>query len=377
MAWEEVDITPSAQRNEVTAVFLLRNTSGKNTTLEVGFPDYVSNPLQDFVVQIDGQKVEARLKKEVRDFPRAANPRNTIDVQWMVWPMTFRAHGEHKVKVGYYVPPRHVAHWTRTEAHGDQLDVFEEELVNTERTSLPDEVKRRIGAYESGYVLRTGAGWHGNIGKAVLRLHYSDEVTKARLNFLGRSSWAYDEQTNTATLTLVDFKPTEQSDVSYVFQVCPAAEQTRLLIEGLRRKQLDDPHVRLLVLKMAQADIARTLLPAEQARARLEETMQYVLPLAGPPVDAAKLKIPEREHFKEVFKTLWARYQGRNEQDKLAALAREYSKFCGDLVTMLDAEAAAAQDAGYKNACLKDKAQWAAEKKTADDVLGLREEKKE
>jgi hypothetical protein len=48
MVWEEVDLYPSAEKNAVTAVFVLRNTSDKETSLEVGFPSNGQMSLRGF-----------------------------------------------------------------------------------------------------------------------------------------------------------------------------------------------------------------------------------------------------------------------------------------------------------------------------------------
>ena len=78
MAEEVVDLTPTAERNTVTAEFKLKNTADKPATLEVGFPSWFGQPLQDFAVTIDGNKQLAEVKKE-----EFKSPHKTTFKFWM------------------------------------------------------------------------------------------------------------------------------------------------------------------------------------------------------------------------------------------------------------------------------------------------------
>jgi hypothetical protein len=325
MDWEEVDLYPSAQKNSVTAVFLLKNTSDKETTLQVGFPAYGEMPLKDFVVEIDGQKAAAELKKEDLTF-KVGPMKKTRHMEWMVWPMTFAGGAEKKVKVTYWVAPEIARGWTHHEVINGRPTTVVDELPNVAATSLPADVKAKVGALHSGYVLHTGAGWHGKIGKAVLRLHYGDEVRKDQLVFTaGEGKWAYDDKTNVDTLTLADFEPTEQSDIAYQYRVLTQEEQYKLLAEGLRKGQLDAP-TRILVLGMVQSGkCPKDLSEADRAKL-LIETMEFVVPPQGAAIDWSKSYPRLENEIQAVYDKLLAQYKATGQKDKAQALADAYAK---------------------------------------------------
>ena len=323
MDWEEVDLMPTPEKNVVSATFLLRNTSDQATTLEVGFPSYNEIPMKDFVVEIDGQKAAAELKKQVSP----AGPRKTITLEWMVWPMTFEGGAQKKIKVSYYVPPNRDIGWTVVTVRNGQSNWVTEKGVNAANTSLPDEVKQKVISYDSGYILRTGAGWHGNIGKAVIRLHYGELVRRDQFHFQsGAKGWNYDEKTNTDTLTLNDFKPDRSSDISYQFRISTPDEQAKLLLEGMRKGQLDVDS-RLIVLEMIRSGKGQKELTAEQREKLLAEATELVVPPAGAAIDASQCNPRIEKEIQGIFEKLMARYKAANQNDKGLKVAEAYLKF--------------------------------------------------
>ncbi len=181
---EVVDLTPSPQRNTVTAVFTLKNTGDKPATLDVGFVNFYGEALKDTAVEIDGKKQLAEVTRETLP----SGPYKTITKCWLTWPMTFDKGQTRTVKVSYWV------------------EMGRTRLITM--TQLPKDVNDQVAPCCSGFVLRTGAAWLGNTSKGTFRLHYSDQVKKSLLTIQSpKDGWKYDEASNTDTLTLADFKP--------------------------------------------------------------------------------------------------------------------------------------------------------------------------
>lgn len=223
MTWEEVDITPTAATNSVVAVFRLRNTADAAVALQVGFPSYNEIPLRDFQAEVDGKPQAATEEKE------RLNERRFL--AWMCWTMEFAAGQERTVKVSYRVEMEHI-------------------FPHSEYADLPDDLQRTIWPYRSGYVLRTGAGWKGNIGKAVIRIHYGDEVKKANVSrLLPDLGWAYDEKSRVDTLVLENFEPAGSEDgmftweavkhdVVFEFSLSGATEEVEQLRKAAKERRL-------------------------------------------------------------------------------------------------------------------------------------------
>ena len=246
---EVVDLTPSPQRNTVTAVFTLKNTGDKPATLDVGFVNFYGEVLKDTAVEIDGKKQLAEVTRETLP----SGPYKTITKCWLTWPMTFDKGQTRTVKVSYWV------------------EMGRTRLITM--TQLPKDVNDQVAPCCSGFVLRTGAAWLGNTSKGTFRLHYSDQVKKLLLTIQSpKDGWKYDEASNTDTLTLADFKPasafglgfgggrqnpsplaaavalgaggqgnakTPVTDISYTFKVCDDAHTVAALEEALKAKKLD------------------------------------------------------------------------------------------------------------------------------------------
>jgi hypothetical protein len=112
----------------------------------------------------------------------------------------------------------------------------------------PPEVPDRTALHTSGYLLPTGSHWSGNIGKAVVRVHYSDGLKKPQLKWLRPpwpktkgigAEWKYDAPAGVDTLALENFKPDWAADVEFAFKRASAEEEAALLTDLLKQRKLD------------------------------------------------------------------------------------------------------------------------------------------
>jgi hypothetical protein len=310
MAWEEVDLTPSAEKNAVRAVFGLRNTGSEAVEFEVGFPSYFEMPLQDFALEVDGKKELAEVKKV-----ELGGPKKLFEY-WMCWSMKFDKGQERKVEVRY---------WVKT-APG-RSDLYHREL--------PKDLAAKINPLASGYVLRTGAGWAGRIGRAVVRLHYG-AVKRGWIKELQPArGWAYDAKADVDTLTLTDFEPDEGSDISYRFSLCTERDEAQLLEKALKEKRLD-PWAQQRLLQLVEGK--ENVLGLDEARraARVRETLEWMVPPVGPAADQGKISRGAEKIVREAFRRLLKLYQDSGEAAKAKAVAKPFLAF---LKVMLDRDA--------------------------------------
>jgi hypothetical protein len=324
MSWEEVDLYPSAEKNRVEAVFLLKNTGKEDIELTVGFPSYFKVALEDFTAEIDGTKQVAEVRKT------GGEGRKKIFTYWLCWPMKFAPGEEHKIKVIY---------WCKVEHSYDYL-----------MRKVPDDLKSKLLVHSSGYILRTGAGWQGNIGKATIRLHYGDDVKKPNiLQINPEKGWTYDDKTNVDTLVLSDFKPESgefsKSDIAYQFRLTTPAEEANLLFEALKAKKLDPFPMNRLLTAVEKDNVLKLDAPSKEAK--VNEILELMVPPAGP---RFKIQGPGDEPGddylsfgaemiqRDTFARLLDHYRSTKNTAKADTLIPEYVAFLKVVVARRDKE---------------------------------------
>mgnify|MGYP000437704111 CR=1 FL=1 len=302
MVAEEVDLYPSAKLNRVTARFVLKNTGEADAEFEVGFPSYYKMPLQDFEVTVDGKPQAAEVKQT------GGGGRKQIFTYWMCWPMTFPRGVEREVVVKYAVETERVF----PKLHIDKL---------------PPDLKDQIWQRSSGYVLRTGAAWAGKIGRAVIRLHYGDDFRKELVTaLLPKRGWKYDAASNTDTLTLTDFEPTDgldnegrpAADIRYEWRALTPAQEFDALYTALEQKRID-PWAMEYLLDLAEKQNARKLGDAEKA-ALARDILERMLPPRGPEAYAHEISPGAENVLVKAHRRLSKIYADAGEADKAAAL---------------------------------------------------------
>ncbi len=308
MIAEEVDLHPSAKLNRVTARFVLKNTGEADAEFEVGFPSYFKMPLQDFEVTVDGRPQAAEVKRT------GGEGRKQIFTYWMCWPMSFPRGAEREIVVKYAVETGRVF----PQLHVDKL---------------PPDLKDQIWQRQSGYVLRTGTAWAGNIGRAVIRLHYSEECRKELVTrLLPKKGWTYDTKTNTDTLILTEFEPggtrdfpaAEEWDIRYEWRTLTPAQELDTLYAALEQRRLD-PWAMAYTLELAEKQNVRKL-DAEAKAALARSILERMLPPLGPDRYEHEISPGAENVLAKARQRLATLYVESGEADRAAALEAAWKR---------------------------------------------------
>lgn len=329
MLWEEVDLRPSPARNAVKAVFLLKNTSESPVELEVGFPSYFRMPLEDFAVVVDDSKALGELKK---DGP--AGPKK-IFTYWMCWPMKFAPGQGRKVTVSYWVAPAIANSVRRLTTGGGRATATSERVMPAD--NVPEEIRDKVGARESGYVLRTGSGWAGVIGKATIRLHYGQGLSKDTVAWLQPAKgWKYDQADSVDTLVLENLEPKAEDDISYGWLVGNSQNDKLLLMEALKAGKLSPPAQKdlLAYLGWNHYAVKRPKATAEQ----LEVLTRMVAPV-GPGFEQSQLAdYTTYSLYQQVYREVWQSYRDSGQTAKALPAAQAFQRFLQGLLKIKQEE---------------------------------------
>ncbi len=168
MLSERVEITLGAERCGFWAHFVLKNPTDVAEILEVGFPASYPNEILDPMVEVDEHGVTTERSIETTferfDFEGQEEVKE-FDTHWLLWKMQFEPGQTRTVDMRYWVRPWDHEDYVSTAYTSHRFDIREEFRTKTK----PPAVKRVLSAVRSfatGYVLRTGTGWDGPIGRA-------------------------------------------------------------------------------------------------------------------------------------------------------------------------------------------------------------------
>ena len=222
MVEEEVRLHVSKDFCETKAVFLMKNTSDTDETLQVGFPAFHSTDFITFTASVDGIKtvaVDAAGEDTGGEFPRT--------VRWKTWRTKFPAGKTRQIEVTYRhaIKPSGVAslvpNTTRSASESDQSKLREQF-----RCVIVD------------YVLVTGREWHGNIGKCRIEMTFEDMTPK---NVLWWGQYADNKRVKEDRVVweMKDFEP--QSNLRIAVMPRATRNDLRELAEPILKKRGDDP----------------------------------------------------------------------------------------------------------------------------------------
>ena len=246
MSAETVRIALQEDTARIEASFTLLNTSADKEELEVGFPtaaqpkNYTWNSkegmnvtewgpmsIKDFTAKVDGVEVKA--------VPKQATGKSAYN-GWICWPIAFDGSQKRTVEVRYTVN-------TRDDNYSEPSA-----LLNRQVT----------------YILKTGAGWKGNIGEAVVILSLEgmtgENIVRAAPDATekGKSSW---------TWTMKDFEP--NADILIQYRVYSGAKEA---VEKLAAKlKVNGSDIETLLTYAENLIAAEQPLKAAEAFARLHE----------------------------------------------------------------------------------------------------------
>lgn len=232
MSAETVRISLKEDTARVEASFTLLNTSSAKEDLEVGFPtaaqpknfrygkegmivtEWGPSTIQDFTAKVDGVEVKATPAKALEKNAHSG---------WLCWPMSFDANQKRSVEVRYTVNTR------------DDVYTPPSPLLNRQVT----------------YILKTGAGWKGNIGEAVVILEM-DGMTDENII---RTAPDVTEKTKSSWIwRMKDFEP--NADILVQYRYYPNAKAAVERLEAQLKK--NGSHVEALL------DYAENLLAIEE-----------------------------------------------------------------------------------------------------------------
>jgi hypothetical protein len=244
---ERVLVTLTENTAHVKAAFWMRNTSKAPTTLEVGFPDEngAYGPYEE------SEKVLANMKVTVDGAAQAYriyDPHIQPDGKWIMkagqdhtcwylWQMTFGPEQKRLVVVEYdcqtfpgkgykegapvwnEVKARYLDMWEGRVPESEEFKKYKENALAEFPKNIPKPHDKRIIAglrnsrnRQFGYVLATGAGWHGPIGKGLIEVKLADDAANCieSLKGPGTASW----QGDTITWTFTDLEPTADDNIA-------------------------------------------------------------------------------------------------------------------------------------------------------------------
>ena len=309
MLAEEVDLTPTLERNGVKAVFHMKNTGDSDTEIEIGFPSYFEVPLEDFACEVDGQKQTTERKKV-----EVSRTKQRF-VYWMCWHMKFPAGQERTITVSYTVANT------------------PDQSIIVPVDSLPPALRGRVYSWSSGYVLHTAAAWAGAVGQAAIRVHYGQDVARRNLVKISPAKgWKYDEQSDVDTLLLENFEPQGvQDDIAYTFDLMNARKKIELL-EQTQMREPFSPRAVLYLLQLIEKES-----PASPERtAREIAVLDRLFPRSGgprpPEVSGKDGEVPGVAGGKSylVQSLCWRllrHYQQAGDKERASALSSYYVEY--------------------------------------------------
>ena len=229
---EKVEVTLSENNARVKATFWMQNTAKESASLEVGFPDQ-DRPFEergsaftDLKVTVDGAEQKVEPYDPARQPDGSYRYESGMDTTaWFLWKMTFGPEQKRKIVVEYDCKTYQTwsgdaPTWTKEDA--TELDMFEGRIAESDafKKKYPDgSMMRAKGAYglkvkrdrEFSYVLATGAGWAGPIGKGLIQVKLTDAAARCveSLNPRGATwqsdiiSWSFENLEPTAADNIV------------------------------------------------------------------------------------------------------------------------------------------------------------------------------
>jgi hypothetical protein len=195
---------PDREKLDVSAVFKMRN-DGDSETFETGFPVGAYKNMDAFSIEIDGKRVDFDIVDRAAASPegKEAPPggRDQHPDWWYVWSGTYPAR----------TVSTHVVKYT----------------VDLRRGG----VAKRNGA--AGYVLHTGAGWKGTIGRAVVTLRTGEGLTLDHLERYAPKKLG-TRHADRIEWTWTDLEPTKDDDLLVLYFDKPLTEQIAAVREGAK-----------------------------------------------------------------------------------------------------------------------------------------------
>ena len=231
----------------VQATFVLENT-GADAAFPVGFPLSYADELKDFAATVDGVAAASTLEPD-----RAGR----LPSFWRVWPMRFPAGARITLQIAYAVVPR----TTQCHVRGSWSQSWVRRVADAPGWDA------RLA---TGYVLTSGAPWHGPIGAATVTLRLADSLALEHLRTVSPPPAKIDA--GCVTWTFTDVEPTSDIHVD-VSPTLPLAAETAAVRRAVAQRGAPEDDVALL---LHLVDLHRLASDAASALAAYEEVVDRV-----------------------------------------------------------------------------------------------------
>ena len=216
MVSEEVKILlKSKDECQFLAEFRMQNQSDKAESLEVGFPSSYEAEVRELVVFVDG--IEVKIKNDHESYEYKMGPpgrqySKTNNTYWLLWDMSFKPKQTIIVQLSYWVKPRDNDHWLSP--YKDYLSYIQGEA------KFPADIAskfKNITTYQTGYILRTGKEWYGNIGEAIIKIYSPTHGAKAvRSIYPGKNIKVENDGKRTEVIMdICNFEPEEDIEIEF------------------------------------------------------------------------------------------------------------------------------------------------------------------
>lgn len=242
MSEETVTMNVSATRCKTHAIFHMKNLTKEPVSMDVGFPFAYPTDLQEFRAKVNGKEIKNVAEK-------TAGKRQ----KWKVWTMTFPAGKTTKVEVDYWNDLTAIYSWvTGIDSVPKLLLSFTSYKMkprgkaNEEEQKQYNELAQQLQHKEVRYILKTGAGWAGNIGKCKVIVKFDGVTTDNLITQFPIQNEEYQPRdpkvmSKEMTWELKDFEP--KDDI--YFQISPniTQQEVREMIEATLKKHPHHPRL--------------------------------------------------------------------------------------------------------------------------------------
>ena len=231
MVAETVQLRLTADRCFVNVSFRMKNTGDKSETFEVGFPADYRGELQKFRAAVDGKEIKPDDKQLWRT---RSHGRSVWRTYWKIWEMTFPQDESVKIDVSY-----------ETDLSGKQIknpsflaqERYFPNLAYVDGAKAEwEEMKSRLIYRKATYILTTGRGWKGPIGRCDINVEFDGFKSENVILPLVPAGAQLHE--TGIRWRLKDLEPETNVSIAYTPNI--SRKESRELLERIHARMPDD-----------------------------------------------------------------------------------------------------------------------------------------
>ncbi|MEQ8790971.1 MAG: DUF4424 family protein [Pirellulaceae bacterium] len=238
MAAETVRLTLTDRKCSTVATFTMKNLTDSPVEMEVGFPIAYEGDLLGFVAKVNGEVIDNiaswPARREGRDWKRG----------WKTWKMTFPAAATTMIEVSYHNELQSQYSWNV----GLGGRSFDRTILDAAKEEERADLKDRLVCCHAKYILKTGRGWAGPIGRCRVEVTLEEFTTDHLLpNFphalheSGEPRHAPVVGKNTIVWDVKDYEP--ESDIWLQFTPRISESEAVALLERFHERSPANPFV--------------------------------------------------------------------------------------------------------------------------------------